>query len=196
MNQLSAEICFLHNHRQLLCHACRRELIALRTHIINLLTELNLIVPVIVLSAGRLQQHQWLCNTQRNCSHRQHKYSGHCSSQWQAINQPDNSAQLHSFTMQGHQTCFVLYLSTVFYCVCCQQIDGEAFLLLTQADIVRVLKIKLGPAIKIYNSILMINNNMDMQAKATCTGIYLCNVYQPICTYGAHMVNGCTKSTQ
>jgi len=46
-------------------------------------------------------------------------------------------------------------------CVC-QQIDGEAFLLLTQADIVRVLKIKLGPAIKIYNSILMIRNNVDV----------------------------------
>lgn len=47
-------------------------------------------------------------------------------------------------------------------CVC-QQIDGEAFLLLTQTDIVRVLKIKLGPAIKIYNSILMIRNNAGVQ---------------------------------
>jgi len=46
--------------------------------------------------------------------------------------------------------------------VSCQQIDGEAFLLLTQTDIVRVLKIKLGPAIKIYNSILMIRNNVDV----------------------------------
>uniref|UniRef100_A0A8C9T4N5 L3MBTL histone methyl-lysine binding protein 1b n=1 Tax=Scleropages formosus TaxID=113540 RepID=A0A8C9T4N5_SCLFO len=33
--------------------------------------------------------------------------------------------------------------------------DGEAFLLLTQADIVKILSIKLGPALKIYNSILM-----------------------------------------
>lgn len=41
-----------------------------------------------------------------------------------------------------------------------QQIDGEAFLLLTQADIVKVMNIKLGPAIKIYNSILMIKNNV------------------------------------
>lgn len=43
-----------------------------------------------------------------------------------------------------------------------QQIDGEAFLLLTQADIVKVMNIKLGPAIKIYNSILMIKNNVDV----------------------------------
>ena len=34
-----------------------------------------------------------------------------------------------------------------------QQIDGEAFLLLTQNDIVNILKIKLGPALKIYKSI-------------------------------------------
>uniref|UniRef100_A0A7N8YK24 L3MBTL histone methyl-lysine binding protein 1b n=1 Tax=Mastacembelus armatus TaxID=205130 RepID=A0A7N8YK24_9TELE len=38
------------------------------------------------------------------------------------------------------------------------QIDGEAFLLLTQADIVKILSIKLGPALKIYNSILMLKN--------------------------------------
>jgi lethal(3)malignant brain tumor-like protein len=43
-----------------------------------------------------------------------------------------------------------------------EQIDGEAFLLLTQADIVKVMNIKLGPAIKIYNSILMIKNNVDV----------------------------------
>nr|XP_046154244.1 lethal(3)malignant brain tumor-like protein 3 isoform X2 [Oncorhynchus gorbuscha] len=36
-----------------------------------------------------------------------------------------------------------------------EQIDGEAFLLLTQVDLVRIMSIKLGPAIKIYNSILM-----------------------------------------
>ncbi|XP_051921780.1 lethal(3)malignant brain tumor-like protein 4 isoform X1 [Hippocampus zosterae] len=36
-----------------------------------------------------------------------------------------------------------------------EQIDGEAFLLLTQSDIVKILSIKLGPALKIYNSILM-----------------------------------------
>ncbi|XP_072355313.1 lethal(3)malignant brain tumor-like protein 3 [Scyliorhinus torazame] len=36
-----------------------------------------------------------------------------------------------------------------------EQIDGEAFLLLTQTDIVKIMNIKLGPALKIYNSILM-----------------------------------------
>lgn len=36
-----------------------------------------------------------------------------------------------------------------------QQIDGEAFLLLNQSDIVKILSIKLGPALKIYNAILM-----------------------------------------
>uniref|UniRef100_A0A8C1NKJ8 L3MBTL histone methyl-lysine binding protein 3 n=1 Tax=Cyprinus carpio TaxID=7962 RepID=A0A8C1NKJ8_CYPCA len=36
-----------------------------------------------------------------------------------------------------------------------EQIDGEAFLLLTQVDLVKILSIKLGPALKIYNSILM-----------------------------------------
>ncbi|XP_062818388.1 lethal(3)malignant brain tumor-like protein 4 isoform X2 [Anolis carolinensis] len=36
-----------------------------------------------------------------------------------------------------------------------QEIDGEAFLLLNQTDIVKILSIKLGPALKIYNAILM-----------------------------------------
>lgn len=36
-----------------------------------------------------------------------------------------------------------------------QQIDGEAFLLMTQTDIVKIMSIKLGPALKIFNSILM-----------------------------------------
>uniref|UniRef100_A0A4W5KD93 L3MBTL histone methyl-lysine binding protein 3 n=1 Tax=Hucho hucho TaxID=62062 RepID=A0A4W5KD93_9TELE len=36
-----------------------------------------------------------------------------------------------------------------------EQIDGEAFLLLTQVDLVKIMSIKLGPAIKIYNSVLM-----------------------------------------
>lgn len=35
-----------------------------------------------------------------------------------------------------------------------EQIDGEAFLLLNQIDIVKILNIKLGPALKIHNSIL------------------------------------------
>lgn len=37
----------------------------------------------------------------------------------------------------------------------CQMIDGEAFLLLTQTDIVKIMSIKLGPALKISNAILM-----------------------------------------
>ncbi|XP_026057479.1 lethal(3)malignant brain tumor-like protein 4 isoform X2 [Carassius auratus] len=36
-----------------------------------------------------------------------------------------------------------------------EQIDGKAFLLLTQRDIVKIMSVKLGPALKIYNSILM-----------------------------------------
>ncbi|NXJ72138.1 LMBL3 protein, partial [Rostratula benghalensis] len=36
-----------------------------------------------------------------------------------------------------------------------EQIDGEAFLLMTQSDIVKIMSIKLGPALKIFNSILM-----------------------------------------
>ncbi|XP_067947509.1 lethal(3)malignant brain tumor-like protein 4 [Watersipora subatra] len=37
-----------------------------------------------------------------------------------------------------------------------QKIDGAAFLLLNQSDITSILKLKLGPAIKIYNAILVI----------------------------------------
>ncbi|XP_055066074.2 lethal(3)malignant brain tumor-like protein 4 isoform X2 [Misgurnus anguillicaudatus] len=39
-----------------------------------------------------------------------------------------------------------------------EHIDGEAFLLLTQSDIVKILSIKLGPALKIYNCILMLKS--------------------------------------
>lgn len=42
-----------------------------------------------------------------------------------------------------------------------QMIDGQALLLLTQTDIVKILCIKLGPAVKIYNSILMFKNTED-----------------------------------
>lgn len=42
-----------------------------------------------------------------------------------------------------------------------EQIDGRAFLLLTQRDIVRIMSIKLGPALKIYNSILMFKHAGD-----------------------------------
>lgn len=34
-------------------------------------------------------------------------------------------------------------------------IDGEALLLLTQTDIVKIMSVKLGPALKISNAILM-----------------------------------------
>lgn len=40
-------------------------------------------------------------------------------------------------------------------------IDGQALLLLTQTDIVKILCIKLGPAVKIYNSILMFKNTEE-----------------------------------
>nr|XP_039271805.1 lethal(3)malignant brain tumor-like protein 3 isoform X1 [Styela clava] len=37
-----------------------------------------------------------------------------------------------------------------------EEIDGEAMLMLTQSDMLRILKIKLGPAVKIYNAIMTI----------------------------------------
>uniref|UniRef100_A0A665TX58 SAM domain-containing protein n=1 Tax=Echeneis naucrates TaxID=173247 RepID=A0A665TX58_ECHNA len=46
-----------------------------------------------------------------------------------------------------------------------EQIDGRAFLLLTQQDIVRIMSIKLGPALKIYNSILMFKHGEDRKAE-------------------------------
>lgn len=51
-----------------------------------------------------------------------------------------------------------------------EQIDGKAFLLLTQTDIVKVMKIKLGPALKIYNSILMFRNSQDLTEEVTVSG--------------------------
>ncbi|XP_052646803.1 lethal(3)malignant brain tumor-like protein 1 isoform X1 [Harpia harpyja] len=42
-----------------------------------------------------------------------------------------------------------------------EMIDGEAFLLLTQSDIVKIMSVKLGPALKIYNAILMFKNADD-----------------------------------
>ncbi|KAF7656614.1 hypothetical protein LDENG_00038920 [Lucifuga dentata] len=52
-----------------------------------------------------------------------------------------------------------------------EQIDGRAFLLLTQRDIVRIMSIKLGPALKIYNSILMFKHAEDQsQSEAGGTG--------------------------
>ncbi|CAK7311324.1 lethal(3)malignant brain tumor-like protein 4 isoform X3 [Vulpes vulpes] len=51
-----------------------------------------------------------------------------------------------------------------------EQIDGKAFLLLTQTDIVKVMKIKLGPALKIYNSILMFRNSQDLTGEDSLSG--------------------------
>uniref|UniRef100_A0A2K6GLU4 SAM domain-containing protein n=1 Tax=Propithecus coquereli TaxID=379532 RepID=A0A2K6GLU4_PROCO len=51
-----------------------------------------------------------------------------------------------------------------------EQIDGKAFLLLTQTDIVKVMKIKLGPALKIYNSILMFRNSQDLTEEDLVSG--------------------------
>lgn len=47
-----------------------------------------------------------------------------------------------------------------------EQIDGKAFLLLTQRDIVKIMSVKLGPALKIYNSILMFKHAEDNQSAA------------------------------
>uniref|UniRef100_UPI00398E4518 lethal(3)malignant brain tumor-like protein 3 isoform X3 n=1 Tax=Pristiophorus japonicus TaxID=55135 RepID=UPI00398E4518 len=48
-----------------------------------------------------------------------------------------------------------------------EQIDGEAFLLLTQTDMVNIMGIKLGPALKIYNSILMFKNAEENGSEAS-----------------------------
>ena len=45
-------------------------------------------------------------------------------------------------------------------CVCHQGIDGESLLLMNQADIMRTLDVKLGPAIKVHNSLVMLKNNV------------------------------------
>ncbi len=48
-----------------------------------------------------------------------------------------------------------------------EEVDGEAFLLLSQTDLVKMLGLKLGPAIKVFNAILLIqagsknNNNIN-----------------------------------
>ncbi|XP_060081009.1 lethal(3)malignant brain tumor-like protein 3 [Ylistrum balloti] len=43
-----------------------------------------------------------------------------------------------------------------------EQIDGEAFMLITQTDIVKIMNVKLGPALKIFNSVLMFKNSLDV----------------------------------
>lgn len=63
-----------------------------------------------------------------------------------------------------------LILLLLFVFIYMQQIDGKAFLLLTQTDIVKVMKIKLGPALKIYNSILMFRNSQDLTEEGPVSG--------------------------
>uniref|UniRef100_A0A3Q0T3C5 Lethal(3)malignant brain tumor-like protein 1 n=1 Tax=Amphilophus citrinellus TaxID=61819 RepID=A0A3Q0T3C5_AMPCI len=46
-----------------------------------------------------------------------------------------------------------------------EMIDGEAFLLLTQTDIVKIMSIKLGPALKISNAILMFKKDDAKQTQ-------------------------------
>lgn len=43
-----------------------------------------------------------------------------------------------------------------------QLIDGEAFLLLNQQDIVKVLNVKLGPAVKIYNAVVLLRDAIEL----------------------------------
>ncbi|KAI7792510.1 hypothetical protein IRJ41_016832, partial [Triplophysa rosa] len=50
-----------------------------------------------------------------------------------------------------------------------EEIDGKAFLLLTQRDIVKIMSVKLGPALKIYNSILMFKHGEDNQSASSDT---------------------------
>ncbi|VEN59899.1 unnamed protein product [Callosobruchus maculatus] len=41
-----------------------------------------------------------------------------------------------------------------------EQIDGEAFLALSQKDILSILKFKMGPAVKLYNSIVLLRQRV------------------------------------
>ncbi|XP_067108044.1 lethal(3)malignant brain tumor-like protein 4 isoform X1 [Osmerus mordax] len=50
-----------------------------------------------------------------------------------------------------------------------EQIDGKAFLLLTQRDIVKIMSVKLGPALKIYNAILMFKHAEESKSAPSHT---------------------------
>lgn len=41
-----------------------------------------------------------------------------------------------------------------------ENVDGEAFLLLTQTDLIKIMNVKLGPSVKIYNTICQIRKNL------------------------------------
>ncbi|XP_039257464.2 lethal(3)malignant brain tumor-like protein 4 [Styela clava] len=64
-----------------------------------------------------------------------------------------SSADVAKFVQEltGHEKYGKMFLN--------EEIDGEAFLLLTQNDIFKVLKIKLGPTLKIHNAILYARAN-------------------------------------
>lgn len=49
---------------------------------------------------------------------------------------------------------YIIVLSIII--VMLQNIDGEAFLMLTQEDLVTLLELRLGHAIKMYNSIVLL----------------------------------------
>nr|XP_023027008.1 lethal(3)malignant brain tumor-like protein 3 isoform X1 [Leptinotarsa decemlineata]XP_023027014.1 lethal(3)malignant brain tumor-like protein 3 isoform X1 [Leptinotarsa decemlineata]XP_023027020.1 lethal(3)malignant brain tumor-like protein 3 isoform X1 [Leptinotarsa decemlineata] len=44
-----------------------------------------------------------------------------------------------------------------------EKIDGEAFLSLSQIDLLNLLKMKVGPAIKLYNSIVLLRHHVDQK---------------------------------
>ena len=48
-----------------------------------------------------------------------------------------------------------------FFVLFSQEIDGDSFLLLTQADIVKIMNVKLGPALKIFNSIVLFQQTTE-----------------------------------
>lgn len=67
----------------------------------------------------------------------------------------------------GRQPHCGMIISVIIYW---QQIDAKAFLLLTPADLVKVMKMKLGPALKISNSILMFRNSQDVTEDGGASG--------------------------
>ncbi|XP_078300186.1 lethal(3)malignant brain tumor-like protein 1 isoform X6 [Panthera onca] len=73
-----------------------------------------------------------------------------------------------------------------------EMIDGEAFLLLTQADIVKIMSVKLGPALKIYNAILMFKNADDTLKSGTLKAL-LISCHSPV---GDPLFRGVTQLCQ
>lgn len=51
-----------------------------------------------------------------------------------------------------------------------EEIDGEALLMLTQDDLLKVLGLKLGPALKVVNAILLIKSNKSSSSTAVKNG--------------------------